>query len=333
MNKPIFTLVLYLIFTLSAAAQSAPQRNLFNHLDAGITVGTTGLGLELSTPATDYLRIRAGVDWMPRFTVPMTFNIDSYRDGTVLDTDFGELQSFMKKLSGFDVDRDVHVDGKPMIWNLRFMVDVYPWRENRRWHLTAGFFYGTDRAATAVNTIEEMPSMLAIGIFNNLHDYVLSTDFMEEPIYNDIYLSPEVAAELKEKMEGYGQLGVHIGDYTRDMTYTTEAGETREVKKGDPYIMKPGSDGLVKAEMFVNRFKPYFGVGYSAPVTADGRLKVAADAGLLLWGGTPKIVTHEGIDLTRDVENVRGKVGDYVDLAKTFKVYPMLSFTLSYTLF
>ena len=41
----------------------------------------------------------------------------------------------------------------------------------------------------------------------------------------------------------------------------------------------------------------------------------------MFWGGTPEVVTHDGTDLAKDVENIGGKVGDYVRFVKSLKVY------------
>jgi hypothetical protein len=53
----------------------------------------------------------------------------------------------------------------------------------------------------------------------------------------------------------------------------------------------------------------------------------------MFWGGTPSLYNHEGVDLANDVENIGGKVGDYVDLFKAFKVYPVLSLRITKTIF
>ena len=54
---------------------------------------------------------------------------------------------------------------------------------------------------------------------------------------------------------------------------------------------------------------------------------------MMFWGGTPKILTHDGTDLANDVDHVRGKVGDYVKIIKAFKVYPVLSLRLTRKIF
>jgi hypothetical protein len=53
----------------------------------------------------------------------------------------------------------------------------------------------------------------------------------------------------------------------------------------------------------------------------------------MFWGGTPRIYTHDGTDLSKDVENIEGKVGTYVDLLKAFKVFPVLNVRITKTIF
>jgi hypothetical protein len=52
----------------------------------------------------------------------------------------------------------------------------------------------------------------------------------------------------------------------------------------------------------------------------------------MFWG-KPDLYTHDGTNLTKDVENIKGKVGDYVDLIGGLKVYPSISVRFTKTLF
>ena len=279
--------------------------------DLGITLGSTGVGVEVSAMPLSFMRVRTGVDFMPRFNVPLNFNVDNYRDGAVAGTDFSKLQEMMKEISGFDVDRTVKMDCKARMVNFKLLVDFFPLR-NKHWYLTAGFYWGSSRIGSAVNAMEEMPSLVAIGMYNTMYDYVMGTDFIEQPVYDDIYLDPDVADRLKERMESYGMIGIHVGDRP----------------DGTPYMMKPGLDATVKADLFVNSFKPYLGIGY---LTTFGKhINFGVDGGVLFWGGTPRVVTHEGVDLAKDVENIAGKVGSYVKVAKGMKIYPVLNFRIAY---
>jgi hypothetical protein len=53
----------------------------------------------------------------------------------------------------------------------------------------------------------------------------------------------------------------------------------------------------------------------------------------MFWGGTPDLITHDGVNLTKDVKDAKGKVGDWIDLIGGFKVYPVLSVRFTKTIF
>lgn len=289
---------------------------IFNTVEIAANIGTTGLGLELASPITGWAKLRAGVDWMPPFTIPMNFNMDSYVDGKVNDK-FDKIQEMMYSLSGLKIDKEIVMESKPTMTTFRLLVDIYPFKANKHWHFTAGFFLGGNSVGKSLNKMDEMPSLLVLKMYDRLYNNVTSEDFIDniidEPIFGDIYLDPEVAMVLQEKIESLGKLGVHVGDY----------------KDGTPYMMMPDEDGTVSAKAKVNRFRPYLGFGYGGAISKDGKWQASFDAGVQFWGGTPKVTVHDGTVLN-DLVNLRGKVGTYMDLMKTVPVYPTIDFRISY---
>ncbi|MBO5444095.1 MAG: hypothetical protein J5995_01930 [Muribaculaceae bacterium] len=297
--------------------KSMNDNNVFNTIEIGANIGTTGLGLELASPMTDWAKLRVGFDWMPPFKIPMSFSMDSYTDGQISDERFDKIQKTMYEMTGMTIDKDVDMESKPTMTTLRVLVDVYPFKNNRHWHFTAGFFYGGNSVGKSLNKMSEMPSLLALNMYDRMYTNITADDFIDkiidEPIFNDIYLDPEIAMEMQEQFLSMGKLGVHVGDY----------------KDGTPYMMMPDKDGTVSAKAIVNRFRPYVGFGYGGALTSDGKWQVSFDAGVQFWGGTPKVTTHDGTVLN-DLENLRGKVGDYMDLMKAIPVYPTVDFRISY---
>ncbi len=95
-------------------------------------------------------------------------------------------------------------------------------------------------------------------------------------------------------------------------------------------------------EKVINSYEndePYMSMG-GADLYADDELYQKFNS----WGrmgvhigdfkdGTPKIITHDGVDLAKDVENISGKVGDYVSLFKAIKVYPVIDLRLTHRIF
>lgn len=295
------------------------DHNIFSHLDLGVQLGTTGLGIDLSTHVTDHLRLRAGFDCTPHVAVPMSFSLSSYHDGVVTSANFDKMQKLMYQLSNTEVDDKVEMEGKPTMNNFKFLVDYYPWA-NKGWRVTAGFYSGPRKVAKAVNTIGEMPSLLAVNIYNNFYDFIMSDDAIDKPFYTsgngeEFYLDPFLVDDLRERFGSEGYMGIHVGDF----------------KDGTPYMMHPDRDGMVKVAAYVNKIKPYAGLGYTGDL--GSRLKLDVDCGVMMWGGSPTLITHDGTDLTHDVVNIQGKPGDYVKLMNKFKVYPVVNLRLSWRIF
>ena len=53
----------------------------------------------------------------------------------------------------------------------------------------------------------------------------------------------------------------------------------------------------------------------------------------MIWGGTPDLITHDGTNLTKDIKNIMYSVGDYVDVVKKFKVFPVINLRITRKLF
>lgn len=330
--------------------------NILNHLDASVTLGTTGIGIDLAAPVTNWAQLRVGYAIMPRLHYRMNFEVqvgdvkESKYDanGNRVTTKFDRMAAMLEDLTGYKVQDEVQMIGRPTYHNLKFLVDVFPFKNNRHFHFTAGFFYGPSKIADAYNVTEAMPSLLAVGIYNRLYNNTMvsyeSIKFVDEkiaagelkpgtdeeygpwdyiPVLSvagfEINSKTEITALYKQLVNN-GRMGINLGTKTSD---------------GSPYMMEPGSDGMVKADVRVRSFKPYFGVGYGGRLSKNNdRLHIAVDAGAMFWG-KPRIVTHDGTDLASDIVNntIGGKVGDYVKLVKPFTVFPVIDVRLVYSLF
>lgn len=292
--------------------------NSFNHLDLSLTVGSTGLGVDLATPIySDVVQLRAGYAFMPGFRQTMTFGVDNYtKDGTIVSSKKQQISELMKKFTGYNIDYEVDMVGVPTYHNLNVMVDVFPFR-NKKWHFTAGFYVGPSRIAKAYNTTEDMPTLLAVGVYNNLYDFFVEEKYIDEPLYGEYYLDWEVGDMMRDKMGEYGRMGIYLGDMADGL-----------------YMMLPDADGMVKCTVQTNNFKPYLGFGFGDPVGSSGKkYNLSFDCGIMVWGGSPKVITHDGTDLVYQVDNVRGKVGDCVDFISAFKVFPVLNLRITRRLF
>ena len=329
MKKILFSFALAVV-TLTSQAQ-----NMFNHLDLGVTLGTTGIGLDAAMPVGDYVKLRTGFEVMPRFNYDMNFGVESF-DGTGTSIDqstFNRMADVLYGLTGFKVDQNVTMKGKPTMWNFKFMVDVYPFKNNKHWHFTAGFHWGPSKIAEAVNAQEDSPSLFAVGMYNHIYDvayqdWVLNipTPIFVTETTGPIYLDPTI----EKTILSMGRMGIPIGKYSHDMTDA----QGNVHKQGETYYMLPNENSMVTVEARTNSFKPYLGVGYEGRlIKGNDNYKIGFDAGLMFWGGTPSIITHDGMDLANDVEDINGKVGDYVKLIKGVKAFPVLNLRITRRIF
>lgn len=296
-----------LFATLIAAfsTTTAQKVKAFEHLDIGVTLGTTGVGIDVATPISEQFRVRAGFSFVPEFDVKMNFGMNGENG-----SDFNSMADKFAELTGLAIDDNIDMIGQPNIYNGNLLVDFFPIK-NVNFHVTAGFYCGSSKIASACNTVEDMATLVSASMFNNIYEKVEAG----EPIFGDVYLTPE----LEEKILENGRMGVHLGD---------------RVDTGEPYIMEPDENSTIKVDIFVNSFKPYLGVGYGGKLAKNNDcVRIAFDAGVMFWGGAPKMVTHDGVDLVRDVENVGGKVGEYVSIAKSIQVYPVLNLKISFRVF
>lgn len=304
-------------------------RNKFNHLDVAITTGTTGIGAELAMPASDMVQIRAGFAIMPSFKTDMNFRVGLKNDpevdknGNKIETKFDKMSGVFKQITGYEIDRNIKMYGRPTFYNAKLLVDVFPF-PNKKWFVTAGFYYGNQQIAKAYNSTGDTRNLVAVGMYNNIHDKVVagepilttSIGKLEYVIQFDPYYEDDKI--IIDRFKKYGRMGVHLGDFD----------------DGTPYYCYPNEEAMMEVKVKANRFKPYLGFGYGTEVPKTNKLyNFAFECGFMAWGGTPKILTHDGVDLAKDVKGIRGDVGSYVRFFKGFKVYPVLNLRISRRIF
>ena len=329
------------------------EHDIFQHLDVSVTAGTTGIGFDVASPVTKWAQLRLGYEFMPRFTKTMGFDMTingqparSYdEEGNRQETRFDKLKEFLYSFTGYDIDDHVEMIGKPTINNLKMLVDVFPFQNNKHWHITAGFYWGPSQFAEAVNSTEAMVSLVSAGIYNKMYesakngDPLISFDPDQFPTLAGVGI--EMPKEVRAKFMQYGDMGFVVGYFSHDI-YNPDGSVLKS--KSTPYIVEPDEDAMVRATANSNSFKPYLGFGYGGNLLKKRNdWKISFDCGAMFWGGTPNLVVYHGlklsdgtyrdVSLTDDVENINGQVGTYVDLFSAFKVFPVLSLRITKKIF
>lgn len=322
------------------------EHNILQHMDLSVTAGSMGIGLELSSPITDLFQVRVGYEFTPRISTKLKFNMMLGDESAVGSERFERRSQLMESISGYKLEDHVDMIAKPTMNHVKMLLDIFPFKNNRNWHFTAGIYWGPKQIALADNSAESMASLITVGMYNGMYDraklglplidfYGILTGIMGmDPDDADEYISQNhlnvIPVDLYDIIISSGRMGFDLGFFVYDMTDSFGV----EHKGGERYKLEPGPDGMVRVKAKANSLKPYLGFGYGGRLL-KGRddWQISFDAGALFWGGSPALYTHDGVNIVNDVRGVSGQVGKYIDLAKAFKVYPVLSLKITKRIF
>lgn len=320
MVQRLFVLVVFsLFFRLYSQTE---DRRWLNHVDVAAVAGTSGLGFDLGISVNEHLTVRTGFTYMPRFSVPIDIQV-SLEDGFE-EVQYGssmkeqnkklkQLLGMLNDFTGLDCDNKVSIDVTPTFYNGKILVDWYPFH-TKSWHFTTGVYFGPSLFGTAVNYSDETAFLLAINAYNTMYGHVMA----QEDLINVGGKGFEVTPEMYEKFENFGRITFYIGPEN----------------DGSYYHTVPLADGTVHADCYVNVFKPYLGFGYGRSFGTSGRCTLSVESGCMFWGGSPRIITHDGVDLARDMEYIKkGTLRHLVDGISALKVFPLLEARLSWRIF
>lgn len=210
-------LLLTCAFALLGLGQSFAQLNtddygLFNHLSAGLSVGSDGIGINLAAPLGYHFAVRAGYSFMPKF---------KYKKGI----DLGSNPAFTTSV--------VDLQGKLNMSDFSLLFDYYPSKKSS-FRITAGAYIGKSKVVTIANT---------------------------NPFVKQSY---------------WGNAGLELG--TTASIYDTYT------------VVSDPRTGNVSADVKVNSFKPYIGIGFGRAIPKK-RIGVQFDLGVQFWG-TPELWTN-----------------------------------------
>lgn len=367
------------------------EKGILNHMDVGVNVGTLGIGIDVAMPVGDYVRVRAGYNYMPRFTINSDFNIETSNGGSIqkffdkkdrinyylnqyeIDLDQPEFKIYkdaLEQINEVELKDHVTMGLKPNIHQFKFLVDVLPFKNNKHWSFTAGFFVGPSHVGDACNHEDETRLLQFVNAYNTFYTEYLGSG-------RNLAGHGEIT-KLTEIFTENGMAGFSLGKF----------------EDGDLAMMRPGEDGRVRAEMRVNKFRPYLGFGYNTHLSKDKKWNLNVDAGILFLCGAPSVYVDNvykidkrwsadawetkeeweawkneqldpyvenydivryndnydysnpdaqpmylvdeplnHVDMVHDLHDIHGKVGNMVNTISKFKVYPNASVTFSYRLF
>ena len=354
--------ILHTVLIFVASCTTSFAQIQLNHLDLSVTGGTTGLGFDLAAPINDKFRVRIGASFLPTHQKHMKFDteVGDYNPALTPEQNaqqsaekFQKLSSTFSGIAGETIDKEIDILGERSFNNFKLLVDYYPFKNNKHWHLTAGFYWGSSTFAKAYNTATCMTELMAVTMYNNMRKSAMA----EEPLITYNNLSVYLPYTFNSDIVEYGDMSIVLGKYSHDIyakedilwdfdaldpisgAILHEKGDIRYAKgdlihkAGDPYQMLPDEDNMVKVTAKTNSFRPYLGMGYETSLTKDKRTSISVNAGILLWGGSPEITTHEGINVKKDLMDLKGKFADNVNSLSHLNVYPVFTLRLTRRLF
>ena len=127
----LFVFVYAFGYSQSQSVVNQKRLNIFQYLDASVSLGTTGVGFDISSPIGNYVNLRAGFDFMPRFHYNMNFEVQVGDDPKTSASKFSRLSGILNSLTGFEVDNQIEMIGKPTINNFKLLVDVFPFKNDK----------------------------------------------------------------------------------------------------------------------------------------------------------------------------------------------------------
>ena len=156
--------------------QCVSDRKWFNHIDVAGTIGTSGLGFDISVPMSEWAQLRVGGVWMPYFHFDPSFGVEVAEDlpEDMQGERFQHISDMMTNLLGTKPELRVKMEGDLSMSNFKCLVDIFPIKKNRNFHVTVGFYYGGTNLITAGVSQYSMRNLTAIGALNSLYKKALS---------------------------------------------------------------------------------------------------------------------------------------------------------------
>lgn len=135
--KKLFLVCALVTFGLSQAFAQLDEDEFefFNHVSAGVSLGTDGIGIEVAAPLTYNFAVRAGYVFMPKF---------KYKEK---DVNIGKDAAF---INGETQDQLIDIEGKLNMGDFKLLFDYYPFRTSS-FHVTAGAYIGKGKVVEAYN--------------------------------------------------------------------------------------------------------------------------------------------------------------------------------------
>ena len=196
-----------LLMCVLASTASAQKQDMFNHLSAGVTVGTPGWGIDLATPVCNYVTFRTGFTMLPKFKYSTDLSIDNISSKERQDIQLSNDVQY---------PTNVDVEGKINFFNWKFLFDIYPFQTSS-FHVTVGAYLGSKNVVDVYNTQD--------GVLSGIND---ANDAI------DRYNSGQTTGAVPDKQ--IKNIGLELGDYLLTPDENGNAQAEIRVSSFKPYV-------------------------------------------------------------------------------------------------
>lgn len=223
--KKLFAFAAATLFTMSMQAQETVNPQLYSslsdddevtsiedfipdHMGASLGIGTTGITFDLSTRFSQYIGLRAGVDFVPKLKLGTELDLTQASSAV---TNAAAYQSILTANGISALPSQVDVEGKLSMTTWHVLIDVYPFASVNSFHITAGAYFGSDDIIEVYN--KEDGALKAVTDYNK-------------------------AVRSGGSLASYNvdPIGVQLGDYFFEPDSKGNAKASIRVNKFRPYI-------------------------------------------------------------------------------------------------
>ena len=164
--KKLLVIFAFLGMSLTPASAQEEDQLIFNHLGIGVSVGTTALGINVSTVLTPYFGLRAGVNLWPILKLRSNLHLGS----RIQNWEPGDIAKYAQELNEvlsedeqvpMEMPEAMSMHIKPKLTAGHLLIDYYPFPHSSNFDLTTGFHLGT---GTAIIVMKAVSCLLQHGI-------------------------------------------------------------------------------------------------------------------------------------------------------------------------
>lgn len=212
------TALAMILFSLPVQAQDnsyVDEFGIFDHVSPGISLGTTGIGIDVAAPISEYVQIRAGYNFFPTF---------KYKE----DIDY--------RAKGKPTRGQTRAEAKSKFSCGHLLAEIYPFPYSTSFHVTAGFYIGNSEIVEIENTIPVKDFEPGEGIVIGDHIVGFDANGYAHGVVKVNAFRPYVGLGIgrsvpRGRFGVSGELGVQF--WGTPKVYERQTGMDLEVKKED----------------------------------------------------------------------------------------------------